>query len=237
MLWVLLPGCAVRKNPHATAACAVPAGASRFLPADDESDPSGWERVRFLLYVVVPWLALYAFTSTLRLHGRSFGFAFEGRLPILSWTTIPYQSIYLTIALAPWLAKTRSDLRRLTLSCWTSMVVVFPFYWLVPSSAPRRPMLGNDWSSRLLKLERSKVPPIAAFPSFHVLWAVFLARMIRPRWIGWSYAGIIMLSCITTGQHYIPDVLLGLAISPVFVEPERTLGILRRLVRRPANSG
>jgi len=213
-----------------------PARVLRILPLDDEAAPTNRERVRFLLLVVAPWLGLYAFTSLLHLHGTKFGFTFEDRLPILSWTTIPYQSIYLTIVAAPWLARTRSDLRRLTISCWMSMAVVFPFYWLVPSLAPRRALLGHDWMSRLLRAERSRVPAIAAFPSFHVLWAVFLARMIRSRWVGWGYAAIIAVSCITTGQHYIPDVLVGFAISPVFAEPERTWQILRRIGSGLANA-
>lgn len=209
-----------------------PPEATQFLPPDPESAPTNRQRIRFLLVVVVPWLALYAFTAALHLRGTKFGFAFEDRLPIIAWTAIPYQSIYLTIALAPWLVGKRSELRRLTISCWTSMAVVFPFYWLVPSQAPRRPLLGHDWVSHLLSLERHTFPPTAAFPSFHVLWAVFLARLIRPRWLGWGYAAIIVVTCITTGQHYIPDVLAALAIAPVFAEPERTWKQVRRIARR-----
>lgn len=206
--------------------------ATPFLPRDEDVAPAHWERFRFLLVVVAPWLALYALTSALHLRGTKFAFAFEDRLPILSWTALVYQSIYLTIVFAPWLARTRSDLRRLTLSCWMSMAVVFPFYWIVPSQAPRRTMPGHDWISHLLSFERNTFPPIAAFPSFHVIWAVFLARIIRPRWLGWSYAAVIAVSCITTGQHYIPDVLAGLAVAPLFAEPERAWKLVQRMARR-----
>lgn len=202
----------------------------RLLPADEAAPPSNWERVRFVLFVIVPWLALYAVTAKLNLHGTKFGMSFENRLPILGWTAPLYQSIYLITFLAPWWVRSRRDLRRLTISAWLSMAVVFPFYWAVPSSAPRRPLvLGHDWITRILRMERTAFPPVAAFPSFHVLWAVFLARAFRPRWIGWSYVAIIAVSCITTGQHYIADVIAALVIAPVFVEPERTWRILRRL--------
>jgi hypothetical protein len=201
------------------------------LPADEEAVPTNGERLRYLLLVIVPWLGLYALTSALHLRGTPFGLAFERRLPIVAWTTLLYQSIYLTILLSPWLAKTRRDLRRLTISCWMAMIVVFPFYWLVPSVAPRRPVLGSDWISRELRLERTTFPPIAAFPSFHVLWAVFLSRMIRPQWVGWAYAAIIAVSCITTGQHFIPDVLVAFAISPLLDEPKRIWDKLRWVER------
>jgi hypothetical protein len=195
--------------------------AQRLLPADEEAAPTTWERMRFVAYVIIPWLALYGFTSKLVSHGTKFGMAFEDRLPIIAWTALLYQSIYVVIALAPWWVRTRRDLRRLMISCWLSMAVVFPFYWLVPSSAPRRALLSHDWITRLLGVERV-APPVAAFPSFHVLWAIFLARISRPQWIGWSYVAVIAMSCITTGQHYVADVLLSIVIAPVFVEPERT---------------
>ena len=210
--------------------------ATWLLPADEETAPSAVERLRFVSYVIIPWLALYAFTSTLASHGTSFGMSFEDHLPIIGWTALLYQSIYVVIALAPWWVRTRRDLRRLTISSWMSMAVIFPFYWFVPSSAPRRPLLGHDSITQILGLERVAFPPIAAFPSFHVLWAVFLARAFKPRWIGWTYVAVIAVSCITTGQHYIADVLASMVIAPAFVEPERTWRILRYLVEWPAKS-
>lgn len=206
------------------------------LPVDEELPPSTAERVRFVLYVIAPWLALYAFTSTLASHPTRFGMPFEDRLPIIGWTAVFYQSIYVVIALAPWWVRTRRDLRRLMISSWMAMAVIFPFYWLVPSGAPRRPLVGHDWISRILGAERNTFPPIAAFPSFHVLWAVFLARAFRPRRIGWTYAVVIAVSCITTGQHYIADVLASLVIAPAFIEPERTWRLRFHLTEWLANS-
>ena len=166
----------------------------RILPANEESSPSVSERLRFIPYVIIPWLLLYAVTTKLASHGTSFGMAFEDRLPIVSWTAPIYQSIYVVIALAPWWVRTRRDLRRLMISSWLSMAVVFPFYWLVPSSAPRRALLGHNWITLVLGVERIAFPPIAAFPSFHVLWAIFLGRACRWRWIGWTYTAMIAVS-------------------------------------------
>jgi hypothetical protein len=211
--------------------------ATRLLPADEETAPSTWERVRFLPYVIIPWLALYEFTTKFAGHGTHFGMAFEDRLPIIAWTALPYQSIYVVIALAPWWVRTRGDLRRLMISSWVSMAVVFPFYWLVPSIAPRRPLLGHDWITHLLGAERTTFPPVAAFPSFHVLWAILLARASRRRWIGWSYVAVIAVSCISTGQHYIADVLFAMAIAPAFVQPERMWKMQCRLAERLAKFG
>src|SRR5689334_3948846 len=42
------------------------------LPANDETEPSTADRVRFLIHVVVPWLVLYEFTIKLPLSGTRF---------------------------------------------------------------------------------------------------------------------------------------------------------------------
>ena len=96
---------------------------------------------------MAPWLALYEFTIRLPLPGTPVCFGFENRLPILPWTTVLYESIYLAVILAPWCARTRRDLRKLMVSGWVAAAVVFPFYWFVPTGAPCPPLLGHGPST------------------------------------------------------------------------------------------
>jgi len=206
------------------------------LPVEDDTAPSALERIQFLLLVVLPWLALYEFTISLPVHGAGFGFAFENRWPIWSWTTPIYQSTYITVALAPWCARTRRDLRRLMISGWAAMAVVYPLYWFVPSAAPRRLLSDSNWMTHLLNLERTTYPPVAAWPSFHVLWAIFVARLYRPRWLGVGYVAAVAVSCVTTGMHFLSDVVLALAMAPVLLEPRRAWDLLRRGAEKVANS-
>jgi hypothetical protein len=209
----------------------------RLVPPDTLDRPTAGERILFIPTVLLPWVALYLITASLRLPGRAFQFAFEDRLPIYAWTSVVYQSIYLAVVVAPFLARTRGELRRMTLSAWFAMAVVFPFYWMVPSSAPRRPMDSGGWIARLLAFERDACPPSAAFPSFHVLWVILIARVFRPAWIGGLYIAAITASCITTGMHYIPDVLASLVLGPVFVAPRRSLDFLCRAVNLAGKRG
>jgi len=193
------------------------------LPPDDDSPPTLHERIRFWFACAVPWIAIYEFTVHMRLPGRAFQFEFEDQLQIYPITSLLYQSTYAAVTVAPFLARTRRELRRLTVSAWVATAFVFPFYWLVPSTAPRRPMTGDHLLAKLLSFERSTYPPTAAFPSFHVLWSILIGRLLRPQMLGWLYALGIAVSCITTGMHYIPDVLVSFAIAPLFIEPERFL--------------
>ncbi|PYT26069.1 MAG: hypothetical protein DMG57_22880 [Acidobacteria bacterium] len=151
-------------------------------------------------------------------------------------TVLIYETSYITVALAPWCARTQRDLRQLMISAWVAMAVIFPIYWIIPSSVPRRPLADNTWVARLLNLERAIDPPTVAFPSFHVLWAIFVGRLYRPRWLGITYAGAIAISCITTGMHFIPDVIAVFVIAPPLVHPQRAWKRLLRVTERIANS-
>ena len=206
------------------------------LPADEFTPPSNCDRLRFFLVVIVPWLALYEFTVHMNVVGGALGLKFEDGLPIYPWTTVIYESCYLTVALAPWCARTRRDLRQFMISAWVAIAIVFPIYWLIPLSAPRRPMAGDSWAVGLLNFERSSYPPTAAFPSFHVLWAIFVGRLFRPKWLGVSYAAAVALSCVTTGMHYIFDVIAAFAIAPLLLQPRQVWRRLLFLSERIANS-
>lgn len=219
-LWLISPAVAMGAVSLAVAGFGTP---FRLLPADDDTPPSLEECVRFWFCCAVPWVAVYEFTVHMRLPGYAFQFAFEDQLPIYPVTSLLYQSTYAAVTVAPFLARSRRELRRLTISAWVATALVFPFYWLVPSTAPRRPMSGDHILARLLSFERNAYPPSAAFPSFHVLWSIFIGRLVRPRALGWIYAVAIAISCITTGMHYIPDVIVSFAIAPFFIEPERRL--------------
>ena len=206
------------------------------LPPDETRPPSNGDRIRFIFAVLIPWILLYIFTVDMHVPGIAFRFRFEHHLPIYPWTFFIYESSYVTAALAPWCAQTRRDLRRLMISVWVASAVVFLIYWIVPSSAPRRTLAAGTWAARLLDMERSTYPPAAAFPSFHVLWAIFVGRLYRPRWLAIAYPAAVAVSCITTGMHYIPDVVASIAIAPLFLEPQRVWRRLLRLTEGIANS-
>jgi protein-S-isoprenylcysteine O-methyltransferase Ste14 len=207
------------------------------LPSDDAgTPPSDEERTRFVLLVILPWIALYEATVNMRLPGFAFVLPFEDRMPVFAWTIVVYWTSYLTVFLAPWCARSRRDLRRLTVSSWVSIAAVFFIYWMMPSRAPRPYLPDTSWATHVLHWERTAYPPTAAFPSFHVLWAILVGRLYRPQWLGPLYVALIAVSCVTTGQHYILDVLAALAISPLLLEPERPWRWMRSAAECIANS-
>jgi len=85
---------------------------------------------------------------------------------------------------------------------------LLPFY-VPPREFPPATALG-----RLLLWEHTPYSGNAAFPSFHVVWAFIAASALaegsrRKRFLWWTWALFVAVSCITTGMHSIADVLAG----------------------------
>ncbi len=68
---------------------------------------------------------------------------------------------------------------------------------------------------------------IVTFPSFHTVWAVLLMVAFRGRrFLFWPVAllnVLVLVSCITTGMHYLADVVGGLIVTAIVIGAMRGL--------------
>ena len=200
----------------------------RFLPQAGTAPPTGNDRLRFYLFVLLPWLALYEVTLAIGIapdavSGMSH---FEQRLPVIEWTQIVYASTYFLTILAPVFAKTRTDLRNYSVRGLWTMLIAYPAFLLIPLIAPKRPFIPHTLPGRLLLWERSLDSPVAAFPSFHVIWAMLAAEVFARRWprlkgLFYGWAILVAASCVTTSQHSILDVVGGAATVALVVRIRR----------------
>lgn len=66
---------------------------------------------------------------------------------------------------------------------------------------------------------------VICFPSFHVMWAILCAQALgcfrRLRWPAWAVAALIVASTMTSGWHYLTDVLGGFALAAVALAAAR----------------
>ena len=190
----------------------------RLLPGSGTSPPTGNDRLRFYLFVLLPWLALYEVILAIGVPPDAISgmTRFEQRLPVLEWTQIIYASTYFLTILAPVFAKNRSDLRNYSVRALWTMLVAYPAFLIIPLIAPKRPFIPHTLPGRLLLWERTLDSPVAAFPSFHVIWAMLAAEVFARRWprlkgLFYAWAILVAASCVTTSQHSILDVLGGAA--------------------------
>lgn len=249
-LWLVMPSVALScaalvlgyEMPDLRKRFGVPAS-SAWLCADGLDAPSLLERFRVYVVVLLPWLAIFELIGFL---GKAVGAAdtylpFESRMPVMEQTEIVYASTYLVVLLTPLVVDSRHALRRFALRGLTAMALLFPLYLLLPFFVPPRPFIPGGWIGQMLLWERTPWSGIAAFPSFHVVWACIAVSALSEgargkKFIWWTWAALVAASCITTGMHSIADVVAGaLAYVLVVRMPEVWKGILR-VAERIANS-
>jgi membrane-associated phospholipid phosphatase len=107
-------------------------------------------------------------------------------------------------------------------------------YWLVPTAPPwwaanagalprvRRIMTETGervWGSHWKRLYDSlSGNQLAAMPSLHFATSVMAAHVLSdagraPGAVGWAYAGTLALALVYLGEHYVTDLLAGLALT------------------------
>jgi hypothetical protein len=89
--------------------------------------------------------------------------------------------------------------------------------------------------------ERSMSHTVAAYPAFHVVWAFIAADAWASRsraWavVGWSWAILIAVSCITTGMHALADIMAAGVVFVLLLQRRRIWELMRRGAEAVANS-
>lgn len=210
------------------------------LPAAEDRPAGARERVSVYLLVLLPWLVAYEAVQFMGVppDAVSSHFAFERAWPVLPWTELPYASVYLLVLATPLLPSSARALRRFAVTGLVATAVVTLVYLCVPLVAPPRTAQSASALGRLLAQERSFNNTVAAFPAFHVLWALIAAdAWPRPaRRSAFLWAMVIAASCVTTGMHSIADVVAAFVAFPLFRRYDDIWEALRALAERTANS-
>jgi prolipoprotein diacylglyceryltransferase/protein-S-isoprenylcysteine O-methyltransferase Ste14 len=212
-------------------------------PADDDDPPSPGKRLGVALAVFAPWLVLYEAVHALGAPPDAVSLFLPGEAahPVWTWAEWIYASAYL-VPLAVLAPRRNRDLRRFAVQGWTATGVLSLVYLCVPVTSPALPFVPEGLAGRLLAQERAwSRAAVAAFPSFHVVWACLAAAAVRRRARGagiaaWLWAGAVAASCVATGMHAALDVVAGLAAAVVFLRLDALWDRLRRAAERVANA-
>lgn len=213
------------------------------LPPAEDTAPAIMDRLALYPTVILLWCALYEAVAAVGAppDARSTVTAFEARIPVIEQTEIVYALAYPFVLLAPIVARSRRDLRALCAGGLAASALVFPIYLAVPLIAPPRPFTPAGPLGSMLALERSLDTPAAAFPSFHVIWALLAADAWASRWprlrpVMRGIALLIAASCFTTGMHALADIAAGFAAYALVARRAAVWEALRRATERVANS-
>ena len=218
------------------------------LPRADGAAPSAADRVAVLLWVFLPWLVIYYAIQALGRSVDAFGtqLPYERGWPVLQGTELLYASAYVFIPLTALLIRTRHALRRFAIQSALATVVITVLWLVIPVVAVNRPFVASGFWGRTLAWEQGHSQGVAAFPAFHVLWTLLAAdgwtansRATGRRlwaWVGWTWATLITVSCITTGMHTAIEVAAAIALYPPLSRYDATWALIRRGTESLANS-
>jgi len=164
------------------------------------------------------------------------------------WLTLSdksYDVLYLLLPIAmflPGILGKREAAEQFIVANAAAFLISFPIFTLMPAIGP---WAGSEFAGNAAQQaceasiialhggsKTAAVVGVVSFPSFHVIWAVLSAWALWPvrvlRLVGVAMACLVVVSTVTTGWHYMADVIAGFAMSAV------ALGIARLVVEPTA---
>jgi len=213
------------------------------LPYPMNASPSGGERVSAYLLAFLPWSVVYeVFIFAGVPHDAIVtNLPFEQKFPVLEFSELFYSFTYIFVLLIPLIIKTKNTLRRFIIDIWVASIVVGLIYFVFPFIVDQREFIPATYLGRLIISGRNFDAVTAALPSFHVIWAFVAARYFTEsfrnyKWLWYTIAFLISASCVTTGNHSIPDVIAGFMIFIAILYRDEIWYQIRRFSERLANS-
>ncbi|HTX17099.1 MAG TPA: prolipoprotein diacylglyceryl transferase family protein [Bacteroidota bacterium] len=213
------------------------------LPGNEIRRPTASERISVYLLVLLPWTMAYEAFAFIGVPPDAVNglLPMDREIPVVEWTEFFYAATYIFVALLPLVAGSARALRRFSIAGLTATVAMVFFFIGIPLIASPRDFIPHGIFGKLLLFERSVDTPAAAFPSYHVIWAIIGAHAYtesfpRLKWIWRTLAGLIVLSCMTTGMHTIVDVAAGAVVGVAAARYDQMWELLRSIAERVSNS-
>ena len=180
------------------------------------SKPIPWYAVLCILAV---YTTCYLAMSQMPLVHYTIPFLpYENRIPFLPWTFIIYISAYAQYFLCLY-RMPQSFLRRAAPLLVIIVLIAFAFFVIFPVQYPRATYEATGIWGLLQKADGGN----NCFPSLHVTVAIALAycyslveKKTLLKVLMWLWVIAIMISVLTTKQHYLIDVGGGMLLSGLF---------------------
>lgn len=149
----------------------------------------------------------------------------EEKIPVLPWTVIIYYAFFPFVGINIFLLAryNKERLFRYVISDFLGKAVCLACFLIIPTTNIRPEVLGSDLGSIILRFLYHQDAANNLFPSIHCLdsWFVYLSFKKwdwAPKWyriFNFILAVAICLSTLTTKQHVIPDVIVGVALAEI----------------------
>ncbi|MES2504722.1 MAG: phosphatase PAP2 family protein [Myxococcota bacterium] len=139
-------------------------------------------------------------------------------VPLVTWTVWIYAMEYFMLPLAFLALRSAELLRGMMVALVTAVVSSGLIFIIYPTVMNRPKITGDGISEQGFRLLHTIDTPRNCFPSLHVsimvLIAIYLSRESRLGGvIAWLMALVVIISTLTTKQHYFVDILGGLCVA------------------------
>lgn len=141
-------------------------------------------------------------------------------IPVEPAWMLAYGSVWIFALLPVFVVRSPVLMRRALLAAVTVFALAYAGFLAYPTVLPRPQIVEGGFLAKSLQINYSLDPPYNCFPSLHVAWA-FVSALTGyrvHRGVGLAalvWAGLISLSTLYTKQHYVLDVVGGMAIAGV----------------------
>lgn len=213
------------------------------LPENSEHSPKIGERLAAYFIAYLPWFFIYEAFILAGNSGDAFcsNFYFENQWPVLQSTVVFYVLTYLFAFLVPWVIRSKKDLRSFEIDILFATILCGLTYFLIPSFTRQRLFISHSLMGNLILLDRSFDGASASLPSFHVVWAFVAARYFshnlkKLKWLWYLLAVLISISCITTANHSLADVVAAIILLLIVFYRGRIWDFIRLQSEHIANS-
>ena len=197
------------------------------LPDATEAKPELSDRISVCILALLPWYVVYEAINLLGPWPDAMGVAsrWDARIPVFGWTEAVYFLAYPIVIFAPFVARSRRDLRELTVRAWIATAGSALCYLTIPTGFAKKPVPQSAFAP-MLEWERAFDAPNTHLPAFHVIWVMLTMDVYArafPRIRAWLWPVVLAVaaSCVTTGMHAIADVVAGLLLGWMFLRVDR----------------
>lgn len=216
-----------------------------FLSLSERSNeiPSPKNRIAAFILVYLPWLLIYeSFIFIGVPKGAIYSnLPFESNLPLIEFTVVVYVATYLYAVIIPFVIKSKEVLRSFEIDVWLATGISATLYFTIPFIVKQPQITPHSIWGDILLFDRTNDGISAAFPAFHVIWAFIAAQYFsaskkKLKWMWYMLAVLISISCITTGNHSIIDVIAGIGVYFITRYKMQIWNFIRSQSERIANS-
>ncbi len=164
----------------------------------------------FGVYLAINQIPMYRFAYQLN--------AIEKRIPFLPWSFTIYFSIFLQIAIV--IHRSSQKLFRELIGILIPLVIL---YFILFLSLPLRYPAENYPSDNSFICSLRKIDVGNCYPSLHVALTIifsfaygYIQKQRKLRILMWMWSLLIILSVLTTKQHYLLDVVASIVLTIVW---------------------